>query len=112
MGAIHGIQLGLGLGFTSNLSNPKALMEFALSMQSEDGRFNKDDGSMTLDGIFQITRPALQLKVLRSDSRIKDACRKLVKTQLKKFVDVNHVLTTWSKTSHDLPNVVAAVAEC
>merc|ERR1712070_511948 len=43
--AIHGIQLGLGLGFTSELSNPEELLEFSLGMQSEDGRFNGDDGS-------------------------------------------------------------------
>merc|ERR1712217_494312 len=92
--AIHGIQLGLGLGFTSTLSNPRALLEFSLSMQSDDGRFNGDDGSMTLDGIFQITRPALQLGILRTDPRIKEACRKLISTQHKKFMNANYVIST------------------
>ena len=41
---------GLGLGFTSNLSNPRALMEFALGLQQPDGTFHGDPGSMTLDG--------------------------------------------------------------
>ena len=49
---------GLGLGFTSNLSNPRALMEFALGLQQPDGTFHGDPGSMTLDG--EVTRPFAQ----------------------------------------------------
>ena len=53
---------GLGLGFTSNLSNPRALMEFALGLQQPDGTFHGDPGSMTLDGEISIS-PARLLSV-------------------------------------------------
>ena len=67
---------------------------------------------MTLDGIFQMTRSALQLGVLRTDARVKRACERLLKTQEKALNDRDHVLKHWGSNSHQLPNVVAAVAEC
>ena len=91
-------------------------------------------------GIFQITRSAIQLGVLESDPRprcarpsasalsvstihvrvhsnarclsSRAACERLLKTQEQKLNDAQHVLSAWGGNSHQLPNVVAAVAEC
>ena len=40
------------------------------------------------------------------------ACERLLKTQEQKLNDAQHVLSAWGGNSHQLPNVVAAVAEC
>ena len=108
--ATHGIELGLGLGF--RLSAPAALLDFALSMQDEDdGLFHGDASSMSLDGIFQVTRSSLQLNRSKWD-RVQDACARLLATQAKNLNDGIKVLGKFSKDSHGLPNVVANVAEC
>ena len=39
------------------------------------------------------------------------ACERLLKTQEQKLNDAQHVLSAWGGNSHQLPNVVAAVAE-
>ena len=74
-----------------------------------------DPGSMTLDGIFQTTRSALQLGVLESDPRVRRACNRLLATQSAtkhSLNDLSHVMRTAGGNSHQLPNRVAAVAEC
>lgn len=112
--ATHGIQLGLNLGdFASKLAYPTQLLDFAAGLQNpDDGTFDSDPGSMTLDGIFQITRPGLQLGVLHTDPRIRTACERLMKTQERTLNNRTHVLGNWANNSHQLPNIVAAVAEC
>ena len=56
----HGIKLGLG--YNMEISNPQAVLGFALSMQNAAGTWSDKPalpaqlGSLTLDGIFQVTR--------------------------------------------------------
>ena len=107
--ATHGIQLGLGLGL--KLSDPQALLEFALRMQDDDGLWDSDHASMSLDGIFQVTRSSLQLGRARW-GEVKTSCTKLLATQEKLLNNVDRVMKTLGNTTHDIVNVVANVAEC
>ena len=107
--ATHGIELGLGLGF--NLSNPAALLKFALKMQSSTGYWSGDAGSMSLDGIFQLARSSIQLGRAEWDS-VKGACVRLLAAQEKNLNDEDHVMSKYGSKSHDLANAVANVAEC
>ena len=107
--ATHGIQLGLGLGL--KLSDPQALLEFALRMQDDDGLWDSDPASMSLDGIFQVTRSSLQLGRARW-GEVKTSCTKLLATQEKLLNSVDRVMKTLGNTTHDIANVVANVAEC
>mmetsp|Transcript_304 Transcript_304/g.1123 ORF Transcript_304/g.1123 Transcript_304/m.1123 type:complete len:134 (-) Transcript_304:1227-1628(-) len=111
--ATHGAQIGLGgNGALGQLAYPEALLEFALALQDENGLFDEDPGSMSLDGIFQITRSAKQLGTLRSDFRVQGACLKLLRTMTPRLNNNSFLNDHYSVNSHVLPNVVAAVAEC
>lgn len=107
--ATHGIQLGMGMGF--NLSNPQALLQFALKMQDKDGFWNGDGGSMTLDGMFQVVRSSLQLDHVKWDT-VKKACSVMLAKQEKHLKNDSYVLEKYGKKSHDLANVLASIAEC
>jgi hypothetical protein len=106
--ATHGIELGLGRNLS--LSHPEALLSFALSLQGDDGLWQGDAGSMTLDGIFQTTRSSVQLG-RRDWDLVEDACDRLLATQAPRVNDAGYVLGR-SQNSHQLPNIVAAIGEC
>ena len=88
-----------------------AKFSVAYLIQSADGTFDGDDGSMSLDGLFQAVRASLQLGRARWPE-VKQACDKLLAHQASRLNDEAHVLSHCGKDSHTLPNVVANVAEC
>lgn len=113
----NGIEEGLA-EYDFALSRPRELLEFALRMQMATGAWSDDPsqpdalGSLTLDGIVQVTRSAKQLNVTHSDPRVRGACARLVTLSASRLNDANYVLGNYSDTSHGLPNVLAAVGEC
>merc|ERR1711924_544554 len=61
------------------LGKAAALLNFSLGLQCDDGTWSKGRlGSMTLDGIFQVTRSSLQLHKSRW-SEVTRACSSLLK---------------------------------
>ena len=69
-------------------------------------------GSLTLDGIFQVTRAALQLRRSYRWDDARAACLKVLALAASRLNDASFVFAHFANTTHDLPNIVAAAAEC
>jgi len=113
----HAVELGLGL--VDTLPSARALLDFALSVQNDTGGAWTMDadatllGSLTLDGVFQVTRAAEQLvDTVLSRTAARASCTTVLDMAVPQLNDPEVVLGKYAQTSHDLPNVVAAVAEC
>jgi len=110
--ATHGIQLGLAAsGYNFPLAKPSQLLNFSLGLQCPDGTWEEVIGSMTLDGIFQVTRSSLQLRKSRWHL-VQLACSRMLRAFAKRLNDADAMMREYGNTSHALPNIVAAVAEC
>ena len=122
--ATHGIQLGIAAGapndYSFELTAPRPLLNFALSLQQPDGAFDKQRdsaalGSMTLDGIFQAVRASEQLQrhgLPASVPEVMAACNRVLALSASQLNNASYVLDHWGHRSHDIANVVAAVGEC
>jgi hypothetical protein len=67
---------------------------------------------MTLDGTFQLARSSLQLNRSRWVC-VRSGCTALLETQAPRLSNATDVLQRYGgSSSHELPNAVAAVAEC
>ena len=133
----HGVELGLGI--VESLPYPRELFNFALDVQNESGgawsdTLPTDLGSLTLDGIFQVVNALASLPSSSSSShqrrrrapsrrrrlvddvsyydRALESCRTLLDIAVPQLNSKDRVLTTYSNTSHNLPNILSAVAVC
>ena len=108
---------GVELGF-SNASQPFAreVLDLTLGLQTSDGAWSDGAadqlGSLTLDGVVQMTRAAAQLGGAYRWDDARAACRRTLELSAKRLNDARFVMANFGATSHDLPNVVAAAAEC
>ena len=110
----HGVLLGFDPA--ARLPDAPRLLDFALRLQTADGAWSDAGpdvlGSLTLDGAVQVTRAALQLQGAYRWDDARRACRRTLELSAKRLNDAAFVLANYSATSHGLPNVVAAAAEC
>lgn len=112
----YGVMLSLDQGYV--LPYPNQSLAFALEVQRETGGVWSDDldssklGSLTLDGIFQVTRSALQLGTPASLQDAQASCVTLLEIAVPQLSNSTRFFDTYATSSHILPNVVAAVAEC
>lgn len=110
----HGVLLGFEPG--AALPSPRALLDFALALQGPEGAWSDAApdaiSSLSLDGVFQVARAATQLEGAYRWDDARDACRRLTRLAAAQLTNATFVLGNYAATSHDLPNAVAAVAEC
>lgn len=112
----YGVMLSLDQRYV--LPYPNQSLTFALEVQRETGGVWSDDpdssklGSLTLDGIFQVTRSALQLGTPASLQDAQASCVTLLEIAVPQLSNSTRLFSTYATSSHILPNVVAAVAEC
>mmetsp|Transcript_13892 Transcript_13892/g.20848 ORF Transcript_13892/g.20848 Transcript_13892/m.20848 type:complete len:347 (+) Transcript_13892:25-1065(+) len=112
----HGVEIGLGL--ITTLPYVRALLEFTLNVQNMTGGTwsDSDDftqlGSLSLDGIFQVTTAALQLNTTQDLLLAENSCRSFLDIAVPQLNEPEIVFSRYTNTSHDLPNIVLAVAQC
>ena len=91
---------------------PERLVDFALSLQSSAGAWSDTApdalGSLTLDGVFQVTRGAAEALSRRDDARA--SCERLLDLTAAKVNRWDGF--AFANTSHQLPSIVAAAGEC
>eukprot|EP00041_Stephanoeca_diplocostata_P005893 m.70808 g.70808 ORF g.70808 m.70808 type:complete len:401 (-) comp16059_c0_seq8:1282-2484(-) len=93
---------------------PKQQMDSALSLQLPSGGWTGDGiAYLNVDGIYQVTRPGVQLNKQYRWDDAETACDRLMKLVTGVLNDESKVLgPSVSSQSHALPALVAAVAEC
>lgn len=80
--------------------------------QLPGGGWTKDGMAyLNVDGIYQAVRPSLQLGKARWQD-VETACRRLMELVVPALNDEARLLGDISSKSHNLPALVAAVAEC
>jgi len=91
---------------------PKAQLNSSLALQSESGAWSSDGLQyLDVDGIYQTTRPSVQLGKSRW-SQVETACDKLMAITTNALTDESILFGHLSSSSHLLPGLVSAVAEC
>jgi hypothetical protein len=88
------------------------LMTCSVCAQLPSGGWTQDGMAyLNVDGIFQVTRPAVQLGRIRW-TEVRASCDRLMALVTGALNDEVKLLGSVSSTSHNLPALVAAVAEC
>lgn len=91
---------------------PAAQLNSSLSLQKKHGGWSHDGlAYINVDGIYQATRPSLQLGKPRW-AEVEEACNKLMALVTDALNNETTFFGKVSRTSHDLPALVSAVAEC
>jgi len=90
-----------------------AQLNTSLAFQKHDGAWSRDGLEyMDVDGIYQVTRPAIQLGKARWDE-VEKACDALMAITTRALTDQGTFFgPVVSGISHTLPALVSAVAEC
>lgn len=112
---------GVALGGGSKLPFPGNSLHFAIETQqdsngtwSDQKNLQKLMGSLTLDGIVLATRSALQLKSQSALDSARISCKTMLGIVVPQLTNATLIFhdSLYAATSHNLPNVVAAVAQC
>lgn len=95
---------------------PEAQLNSSLALQKEKGGWTNDGlAYINVDGIYQATRPALQVGVEKPQARWADvrlACDRLMSLVVGALTNEKKLLGKVSSSTHNLPALVSAVAEC
>ena len=112
--ALHPALVGGALARAARFPMPGAQLNTSLGLQRRDGGWT-DSGMayLNVDGIYQATRPSLQIGRARWND-VRAACDALLSKVVPALNNGTRLLDTGglSSKTHNLPALVAAVAEC
>jgi hypothetical protein len=109
-------QYGQGAAASARFPFAAAQLNSSLQLQCENGGWSPNGTKyIDVDGIYQATRPALQIGTSSKASRwseVREACDRLMALVVPVLNDRERLLGPISEVSHTLPALVSAVAEC
>jgi len=101
-----------GEGSSAPFPFPREQLNSTLALQRKHGGWSPNGRKyIDVDGIYQVTRPSLQLGKERW-SEVELACEKLMALVTETLNNKTTLLGSVSRTSHILPALVSSVAEC
>ena len=111
---LHPELVGTDLSRAAAFPRAAAQLNESLALQRSNGAWSGDGTAyLNVDGIYQATRPSLQLGRVRW-AEVESACTRLLRLIVPTLNNATRLLDTGglSRHTHVLPALVAAVAEC